>query len=107
MSTLGDFELACLVAVARLREEAYGLSVREEVSAIRSHDYSIGAVYATLQRLEEKKFLTSSMTDPLPVRGGRSRREYRVTAAGKKALREAQESAARLWTVPLSRLRTT
>lgn len=93
---LGSLQLAVLMAVAALGDEAYGLGVRREVSEVRGHDYSVGAIYTTLSRLEEKGFLESWETDPRPERGGRSRRQYELTAAGRSALREAQQVAARL-----------
>lgn len=90
-------ELAVLVAVVELGgDEAYGLAVRREVSAMRGHDYSVGAIYTTLSRLEEKGLVESWMTDPRPERGGRSRRQFRVTAVGSAALRESERLAARL-----------
>ena len=95
--TLGALELTVLLAVARLGGDAYGLAIRRDVSARTRHDYSVGAVYTTLQRLEDKGFVSSRTTDPLPVRGGRSRRQFKVTAAGQRALREAQRVAASVW----------
>jgi DNA-binding PadR family transcriptional regulator len=71
--------------------------IRRDVSARAEHDYSVGAVYTTLQRLETKGLLASRTTDPLPVRGGRSRRHFVVTAAGHRALSEAQRVAAAVW----------
>ena len=97
MSDLGALELTVLLAVARLGDDAYGLAVRRDVSARTGHDYSVGAVYTTLQRLEDKGFVISRSTEPLPVRGGRSRRQFYVTAAGRRALREAQRVAASVW----------
>ena len=97
LSALGELELAVLLAVVRLGGDAYSLRIRHEVSAVREHDYSVGAIHTTLQRLEGKGYARSSMTEPLPVRGGRSRRQYEVTAAGRHALRDAQARAARLW----------
>ena len=75
---LGNLELAVLKAVATLDDQAYGLGIRREVSALRAHDYSVGAIYTTLGRLQEKGLVTSWTTDPLPVRGGRSRRQYAI-----------------------------
>lgn len=95
---LGKLELAVLMAVATLgEEEAYGLGVRREVSDMRDHDYSVGAIYTTLARLEEKGLVESWMSEPRPERGGRARRQFRVTAAGSAALRESARIAARLW----------
>lgn len=95
--SLGTLELAALLAVARLGEDAYGLAVRADLSDRTGRDYSVGAVYTTLQRLEDKGFLRSRSSAPLPVRGGRSRRHFSVTAAGARALREAERNATALW----------
>jgi DNA-binding PadR family transcriptional regulator len=96
---LSGLELAVLVSVARLGDEAYGLGVRRDVSRLRRHDYSVGAIYTTLGRLEEKGLLTSTSTDPIPVRGGRSRRQFHVSREGRAALRDAERLAARLWDI--------
>jgi DNA-binding PadR family transcriptional regulator len=90
---LGDLELATLVAVARLDGDAHGLAIRSEVSERARHDYSVGAIYTTLERLEAKGLLKSWMTEPLPVRGGRSRRQFELTTAGRQSIREAQSLA--------------
>lgn len=96
-ATLGALELTVLLAVARLGAEAYGLAVRRDVSARTGRDHSVGAVYTTLYRLEAKGLVASSASDPLPVRGGRARRQFTVTAAGQRALREARRVAASVW----------
>lgn len=93
---LGKLELAVLMAVAALGEEAYGLAIRREVSTRRKHDYSVGAIYTTLGQLERKGVVTSWTTEPLPVRGGRSRRQYEVSAHGQRVLREARQLTAHL-----------
>jgi DNA-binding PadR family transcriptional regulator len=95
--TLGTLELSILLAVARLGDGAYGLAVRRDVSARTGHDYSVGAVYTTLQRLEAKGLVSSRTAGPLPVRGGRARRHFKVTANGRRALGEAQRRAASIW----------
>jgi DNA-binding PadR family transcriptional regulator len=95
--SLGSLELAVLLTVARLGEVAYGLAVRHELAERTGRDYSVGAVYTTLQRLEDKGLLTSHASEPLPVRGGRSRRQFTLTAAGRRAIREAEREAASLW----------
>jgi PadR family transcriptional regulator PadR len=92
----GSLELTVLNAVARLGEEAYGLGVRRDVSEILGHNYSVGAIYTTLARLEEQGLLSSSTTAPLPVRGGRSRRQFRLSPAGREALREGERLAVRM-----------
>jgi len=96
-SVSGSLELTVLLAVARLGEGSYGLTIRDDVSERTGHDYSVGAVYTTLQRLEEKRLVSSRISDPMPIRGGRSRREFKVTAAGDRALRDARRVAASVW----------
>ena len=86
-----------LVAVARHDGSAYGLLVRQVVSAARGQELSVGAAYTTLSRLESKGLLTSHTTEPLPVRGGRSRREYQLTAAARELLAAERERASRRW----------
>ena len=96
-ATLGALELVVLLAVARLKDEAYGLAIRRDLAARTGRDYSVGALYTTLQRLEDKGLLTSRHSEPLPVRGGRSRRHFTLTGAGARALREAERHAASIW----------
>ena len=95
--SLGTLELAALIAVARLGGVAYGLAVRRDLADRTGRDHSVGAVYTTLQRLEDKGLVTSRPSEPLPVRGGRSRRHYTLTAAGKRALRDAERHATSVW----------
>ncbi|MEP7002609.1 MAG: helix-turn-helix transcriptional regulator [bacterium] len=96
-SSLGTLELAALLAVARLGDDAYGLAVRRDLTERTGRDHSVGAVYTTLQRLEDKGFLKSHASEPLPVRGGRSRRHFALTGTGARALRDAQRQSAALW----------
>lgn len=97
ISGIGTLELAALLAVARLRDDAYGLAIRRDLARRTGRDYSVGAVYTTLQRLEDKGLVTSRHSDPLPVRGGRSRRQFSLTGAGARALRDAERHAASIW----------
>lgn len=99
-STPAALETAILLAIVRLAEGAYGAAVRGEVSASRGHEYTAGAVHTALQRLEDKGLVTSWTGEPLPVRGGRARRYYRLTAAGARALEQARTAARRLWQTP-------
>jgi PadR family transcriptional regulator PadR len=96
-TSLGALELNALLAVARLGDDAYGLAVRHDLSERAGRDYSVGAIYTTLQRLEDKGLLTSRASEPLPVRGGRSRRHFRLTGAGSRAIREAERRSASMW----------
>lgn len=96
-SGLGTLELAALLAVVRLADDAYGLAVRQDLAERTGRELSVGAVYTTLQRLEDKGLLESRTTAPLPVRGGRSRRHYSLTGAGARAIRDAERHAASIW----------
>lgn len=95
---LGTFEQVVLLSVLGLGHEAYGRSVLREVqSAIRSRAISAGAVYATLDRLENKGLLSSRLAAGGPARGGRARRYYQLTASGASALTEARTSLENMW----------
>lgn len=83
---LGEFEHIVLLALLRLEDRAYGVTVRQEIQLRTNRDVSIGAVYATLDRLETKGYVKSQRGDPTPERGGRSKRFFRVTAAGVAAV---------------------
>ena len=102
---VGTLELAILLAITRLGNDAYGLAIRRDLAERTDRDYSVGAVYTTLQRLERKGFVESFATEPLPVRGGRSRRQFRLTAAGSRALREAKRHTTSIWAGVGRRLR--
>jgi DNA-binding PadR family transcriptional regulator len=104
-TSLGSLELAALLAVARLGDEAYGLAVRHDLSERSGRDYSVGAIYTTLQRLEDKGLLTSYASEPLPMRGGRSRRHFTLTGAGARALRDAERETASMWAGVGTRIR--
>lgn len=90
--TLGGFEQLILLALAHLGEDAYGVSIRREIAARSGRDANIGAVYATLERLEQKGLATSTVGEPTAERGGRSKRYYRLTAEGAAALEESCRS---------------
>lgn len=83
---LGEFEHVILLALLRLEDRAYGVTVRQEIEHRTDRDVSIGAVYATLDRLQTKGYVTSYRGDPTPERGGRSKRFFRVTADGVNAV---------------------
>ncbi|MGV8968621.1 MAG: PadR family transcriptional regulator [Cellulomonas sp.] len=98
MKTPGALEVDVLLAVARHDDEAYGLLVLDEVSEARGRQYSVGAIYTTLSRLEAKGLLSSRTTEPLPMRGGRSRRQYRLTAAARTVLAAERTRTLQRWT---------
>ncbi len=84
--SLGEFEHIIVLALIRLHDRAYGVSVRQEIEVRTKREVSIGAVYATLDRLEVKGYVKSHRGDPTPERGGRSKRFFRVTARGMAAV---------------------
>ena len=83
---LGEFEHIVVLALLRLSDRAYGVTVRQEIASRISREVSIGAIYATLDRLERKGYVKSVLGDPTPERGGRSKRYFRVTAKGVAAV---------------------
>jgi DNA-binding PadR family transcriptional regulator len=83
----GEFELLVLLAIMRLRDSAYGVTIREEVEAETSRTLSLGAVYKTLGRLERKGFLETRVAPPTRERGGRRKKLYTLTPAGLGAAR--------------------
>jgi DNA-binding PadR family transcriptional regulator len=89
---LGEFEHIVLLALLRLGDEAYGVTVRQEIQLRTKREVSIGAVYATLDRLESKGYIRSHRGDPTPQRGGRSKRFFRVTAHGMAAVNRTQRA---------------
>src|SRR3989449_9003475 len=87
---LGEFEHITILALLRLADRAYGVTVRQEIEFRTSREVSIGAVYATLDRLETKGYVKSHRGDPTPERGGRAKRFFRVTAKGMLAVNRTQ-----------------
>ena len=96
-SSLGQFEQLVLTAILGLSDKAYGVTIHVEVEALSAPRTAVlGAVYATLDRLEDKGLISSWLSDPTPERGGRSKRHYRLTAAGERALRDSAVTARRI-----------
>jgi DNA-binding PadR family transcriptional regulator len=93
---LGEFEQVVLLAILRLGEEAYGVTIRREIAACTEREPAPGALYTTLDRLEEKGLVASTYGDPTPERGGRSKRYFTVTAQGVRAVARAQRAYRRL-----------
>ncbi|HEY1337284.1 MAG TPA: PadR family transcriptional regulator [Bryobacteraceae bacterium] len=94
---LGEFELLVMLAVLRLGDDAYGVPISREIERQTGRDVAFGAVYSTLDRLQEKGLVRSNLGDATPERGGRARRYFRVTAAGLRTVREAKQGLIRLW----------
>ena len=94
----GQFEQLVLAAILSLRENAYGVTIHAKVEELaRPKKVSLGAVYVTLDRLEDKGFISSWLSDPTKERGGRAKRCYRLEALGERALQESAATSQRVW----------
>ena len=94
---LGPFEQAVLLEVLRLGEDAYGRAILKAVQSRLERDVAAGAIHATLERLQQKGFLSSCLGPGTPVRAGRPRRYYRVQPAGMRALDDARRTLNNIW----------
>jgi PadR family transcriptional regulator, regulatory protein PadR len=96
--SIGQFEQLVLTAILTLRDRAYGVTIHSKVEELsRPKTVLLGAIYVTLDRLEDKGFVASWLSDPTPERGGRSKRFYRLEALGERALEESAVTAKRIW----------
>lgn len=93
---LGEFEQLVLLALVRLQAEAYGMPIRREIEQRTGRTVSIGAVYATLERMETKGLVTSAWSEATDERGGRAKRVYTLTAEGADAMRRSQDALDRM-----------
>ena len=93
---LGEFEQLILLAILRLGDDAYGVTIRAELADRAGRTVAPGAMYTALERLETKGLIRSRMSDPTPQRGGRAKRLVTVTAAGVEALTRALQAYERL-----------
>jgi PadR family transcriptional regulator, regulatory protein PadR len=93
---LGEFEQLILLAILRLHDDAYGVTIRAELADRAGRQVAPGALYTTLERLETKGLISSRMSDPTPQRGGRAKRHVTVTPVGRKALTRALQAYERL-----------
>ena len=95
--SLGQFEQLVLTAILTLGENAYGVTIHAKVEELaRPKRVSLGPVYVTLDRLEDKGLVASWLSDPTPERGGRSKRHYRLESAGQRALHDSALTAKRI-----------
>jgi|SRR3954464_2803040 PadR family transcriptional regulator PadR len=89
---LGSLEQIVLLALLRLGTKAYGMTVRREILQRTGRDVSIGAIYATLDRLQSKGCISSFLGEPTAERGGRAKKFFRVEAEGKRSLTASQRA---------------
>ncbi len=100
VDSLGQFEQLVLTAILSLRENAYGVTIHKKVAELaHPKNVALGAVYVTLDRLEDKGLISSWLSDPTPERGGRSKRHYQIQGLGERALRESLVAADRMFTL--------
>jgi PadR family transcriptional regulator, regulatory protein PadR len=93
---LGEFEQLILLALARLGEDAYGVTIRATLVERTKRKPSLGAIYSTLRRMEEKGLVRSFQGQPEAVRGGRAKKHVALTARGRAALRESHAAVVRM-----------
>jgi len=94
---LGTFEQAVLLSILRLGEDAYGRAILRQVQVLLGRNVAAGAIYTTLDRLEQRGVVASKLAPGTAIRGGRARRYYVVAAAGKRVLADAQKTLAKMW----------
>jgi PadR family transcriptional regulator PadR len=93
---LGEFEHIVLLAVLRLGEGAYGAAIRAEIERVTDRFSTIGAVHATLERLEQKGLVSSRIGEPTAERGGKAKRHFKIESAGLAALKDVRMTLERL-----------
>ena len=94
---LGEFEQIVLLAMARVGENAYAVSIHDEILQTAGKSVSIPAVYVTLSRLEKKGLVSSWLGEPSPQRGGRAKRHFKLSSEGRQALEKARKMLDQLW----------
>jgi DNA-binding PadR family transcriptional regulator len=94
---LGEFEQSLLLAIVHLGENAYGVTIRQEIEARTGREVAVGALYTSLARLERKGYVRSTMSEPTPQRGGRSKRHFTLKPAGAAALRQSRARLDQMW----------
>jgi PadR family transcriptional regulator PadR len=94
---LSNFELMVMLAILRIGDDAYGVSISNEIEDTTGGEVLLGSVYDALTRLEEKGLITSALGEATPERGGRAKRHFRTTRKGVRLVRDTQQSLVKLW----------
>ena len=94
---LTEFEQLVLLALVRLGRDAYGVTIREEIEERAGRAVSLASAYAALERMQQRGYVSSWVSEPQPVRGGRSRKYFQIEAAGALALRLSRAAMQRMW----------
>lgn len=98
-TNLGEFEELVLLTIAALVNEAYSVGICDELEKHTGRSVRLGVVHAVLNRLEEKGLVKSTLGEATNVRGGKRKRYYSITSAGKAALIKAKEIRDQLWSI--------
>ena len=93
---IGEFELYVLLSAQHLGDDAYGVTIRRRIEDRTGREVAVGAIYATLGRLEAKGLVSFTLSDPEPIQGGRSRKYVHLTAAGRRALNTSTDAMMRM-----------
>jgi PadR family transcriptional regulator PadR len=96
---LGELEELALLVVVALGADAYGVTVQQRLERDGRRSIALGAVYAALDRLERKGYLTSQLGEATPQRGGRRKRMFIATALGIRELKQVRRTRDRLWQI--------
>lgn len=97
MKLLSRIEEMVLLSILKLEDNAYGVTIRKMISEVTGKKWSVGAIYVPLERLELKGYVESYTGEPTEIRGGRSKRLYKVTREGYEALEEIKKLNKALW----------
>ncbi|WP_286755551.1 helix-turn-helix transcriptional regulator [Roseivirga sp. UBA838] len=98
-TNLGEFEEIVLLTIAALMEEAYSVAICDEIERVTERKVKLSVVHAVLNRLDEKGYVKSHLGEPTKERGGRRKRFFTVTHAGKVALTKAKQQRDQLWSL--------
>ena len=96
-TNLGEFQELVMLTVGMLYDDAYGVSIKDEIEKQSGRKVTLSTIHAALNRLEDKGYLNSRMGGATEERGGRPKRLFRVTAYGKQVLEESREMRNRMW----------
>ncbi|MFT4834289.1 MAG: PadR family transcriptional regulator PadR [Marinoscillum sp.] len=96
-TNLGEFEEIVLLTIASLTDEAYSVNIVDEIGKVTGRETKLGVVHAVLNRLEDKGMITSSLGEPTNERGGRRKRFFQISHAGKVAIMNAKTQRDTLW----------
>ncbi len=94
---LGEFEHCVLLSIVHLMPNAYGVTIRQYLQDTIQREVTLGALYATIERLEKKGFIASWKGDSTPERGGKAKRMVKITPDGQKAIEQTRQRLQSLW----------